>query len=177
MNVTIRRFLPAVIAIALLAGLPATQAIAGKGDKISAVVGGKRVKFRRGQVCDGYNQGDMTGVFSVTGGNKPHRPGQLLRGLAVGCAVDLAGGTPPLTCEIGYTQFRASANLDLHQYAGAGPDVQVTFSGYDGTHVSGTFNGTLAAADGTSGSIAVTDGKFSLVLGGDAHCTGPAEAN
>jgi len=176
MNVTMRRFLPAMIAIALLSGLPATPAIAGKGDKISAVVGGKHVKFRRRQVCAAYNQGDMTGVFEATGGKIPHRVGQLLRGLAVGCVVDLAGGTPPLTCNVGYTQFRASANPDLHQYAGFSPDVDVTFTSYDGTRVRGTFSGTLAAADGTSGSIAVTNGSFSVGLGG-AACAIPAEAN
>jgi len=176
MNVTMRRCLSVMIALALLTGLPPTRAIAGKGDKISAVVGGKRLKFRRGQVCDSYNQGDMSGVFEVTGGKKPHRIGQLLRALAVGCAVDLAAGTPPLTCNIGYTQFRASANADFHMYAGNSPDVQVTFTSYDGTHLSGTFSGTLAAEDGTTNSIAVTNGSFSLLIGGDA-CTNPAEAN
>jgi len=47
----------------------------------------------------------------------------------------------------------------------------------DGTHARGTFSGTLAAADGTSGFVALTNGSFSLLLGDDAHCTIPAEAN
>jgi hypothetical protein len=49
------------------------------------------------------------------------------------------------------------------------------FTSFDGTHVTGTFSGTLAPESGTSTPATITNGKFSLNLP-DADCTGVAVA-
>jgi len=173
MKPTVRRSLLTVtLAIALAMWLAPTPALAGKHDKITAVVNGHRVRFHGKLVCDAYNQGDMSGVFSVTAGQLPHRLGQLVRTIVVTCEIDLAGGTPPLSCSIGYSEVKLARSPIYRQFGGNLPDVQVTFTSYDGTSVKGTFSGTLAPLAGATSAATVTKGSFSLLLGQDA-CTNP----
>ena len=175
MNVTLRTrrsILAPTLAVALVTGFAATEAAAGKGDKILATVNGHRVRLRRALVCDGYTPA----VVSMVGAQKPHRLGQTVRSLAVACAIDITTSAFPVSpefCAIGYAEIKVKPGVPVKQWGGSNPDVQVTLEQFDGTVLVGTFSGPLQPVSGTTDPATVTNGRFSLVLGGDA-CTGPA---
>jgi len=163
--------LAATLAVPLLLTLPAPEARAGKGDKVTLTVNGRRVKFRKKLVCDGYN----TAAFSITGGQLPHRLHQLVRTIVVSCVlIDITKSTFPVSppsCEVGYNEFRYKPAL-ARQWVGTNPDIQVTVESFDGTRLQGSFGGTLAPYGGTAPAPAtVTNGTFSVLLVDGQACT------
>jgi len=178
MNVTLRPgrwMLAAMLGVALATAFPVSEAAAGRGDKITATANGHRIRLRRGLVCDGYTTAGVTAV----GAQKPHRLGQTVRGLAFGCAIDITMSTFPVSpefCTLAYTEIKVKPGVPTKQWGGSNPDIQVTLASFDGTRLQGTFSGTLQPQTAGAGPATVTNGKFSLVLGGDA-CTNPAQAD
>jgi len=176
MSVTLRTRwkLAVMLGVALATAFPVSEAAAGRGDKITATVNGHRVRFRRGQVCDGATAAG----FSIVGAQKPHRLGQTLRGLALGCAIDVSTITSPVSpefCVMGYTEIRFKPGVPTKQWGGSNPDIQITLSPVSGGRLQGMFSGTLQPESGSTAPATVTNGKFSVVLGGD-KCTNPAQA-
>jgi hypothetical protein len=177
MNRTVRRHrarVAAVLGLACAIGVVATPASAAKGDKLTAVVNGKKLKLRKTTVCAGYN----TAVVSIAGGTKFHHLGQVLRAIAIACDVDLTTAALPVSppiCTIGYTEQGTSLHHPTSKAWGStstpdNPIIQVTISSFGGGRVQGTFSGTLA---GELGAAATTvKGTFSVtaVLNGN-NCT------
>jgi hypothetical protein len=169
-----RSILPVMIGMALAIGYPVGEAAAGKGDRITATINGRHVRLRRAQVCDGYT----TAGVSIAAGQKPHRLGQTLRSIALACAVDITTAALPLSpefCSIGYAEIKFRPGVPVKQWGGASADVHVTLEEFDGTHLEGTFSGTLQPEAGTTTPATVTNGRFSLLLGGDL-CTSAVPA-
>ena len=172
MNVTSRSrrwTLAATLAVPLLLTLPATEARAGKGDKVTATVNGRRVKFRKKLVCGGYT----SGAVAVVGGQMPHRLHQLARTIVVSCVlIDVTKSTFPVSppsCQVGYNEIRFKPQL-ARQWVGASPDIQVTLEAFDGTRLQGSFGGTLGPFGGTTSAATVTNGTFSVLLVGGQAC-------
>ncbi len=177
MSRTVRRHrarIAAVLGLACAIGIVATPASAAKGDKLTAVVNGKKLKLRNKAVCAGYN----TAVVSIAGGTKFHHLGQVLRAIAIACDIDLTTAALPLSppvCSIGYTEMGTSLHHPISRGWGStstpdNPVIQVTISSFGGGRVQGTFSGTLA---GETGTLATTvQGTFSVtaVLNGN-NCT------
>jgi hypothetical protein len=176
MNRTVRRHrarIAAVLGLACAIGVVATPVSAAKGDKLTAVVDGKKLKLRNKTLCAGYN----TAVVSIAGGTKFHHLGQVLRAIAVECDVDLTTAALPVSpavCSITYTEQGTSLHHPTSKgWAGVStpdnPVIQVTISSFDGGRVQGTFSGTLT---GVGIPATTVNGKFSAtaVLNG-GNCT------
>jgi hypothetical protein len=179
MNRTVRRHrarIVAVLGLACAIGVAATPASAAKGDKLTAVVNGKKLKLRNKTLCAGYN----TAVISIAGGTKIHHLGQLLRAIVVACDVDLTTAALPVSpsiCDIAYTETGTSVRHPTFKGWGStstpdNPVIQVTISSFDGGHVQGSFSGTLASETGNPATT--INGTFSVtaVLNGN-NCTPP----
>jgi hypothetical protein len=178
MNWTVRRHrarIAAALGLACAIGVVATPASAAKGDKLTAVVNGKKLKLRNKTVCAGYN----TAVVSIAGGTKFHHLGQVLRAFVIACDVDLTTAALPVSpsiCTIGYTEQGTSLHHPTSKAWGTtstpdNPVIQVTISSFGGGRVQGTFSGTLPGE--TAGTPATTvHGTFSVtaVLNGN-NCT------
>jgi hypothetical protein len=177
MKRTVRRHharIAAVLGLACAIGVVATPASAAQGDKLTAVVHGRRLKLRNKTVCAGYN----TAVVSIAGGTKFHHLGQVLRAFTIACDVDLTTAALPVSpsvCTIAYTEQGTSLHHPTSRAWGStstpdNPVIQVTISSFGGGRVRGTFSGTLA---GELGAAATTvRGTFSVtaVLNGN-NCT------
>src|SRR5689334_4553098 len=128
-----RARLAVVLALACALGVVATPASGAKGDKLTAVVNGKKLKLRNKRVCGGYT----VGAASITAGTK--NPFGVIRSIAVACNVDLTTVALPVSpsiCTISYTETR----LLHHPFSKAwssistpdNPVLQVTFSSFSG---------------------------------------------
>jgi hypothetical protein len=157
-----RARIAAVLGLACAIGVLANPASAARGDKLTAVVHGRRLRLRNKTVCAGYN----TAVVSIVGGTKFHHLGQVLRALSIACDVDLTTAALPASpsiCTILYTEQGTSLH---HPTSGAwgststpdNPVIQVTISSFGGGRVRGTFSGTLAGTPATTvrGTFSVT---------------------
>jgi hypothetical protein len=178
MNRTVRRHrarIAAVLGLAYAIGVVATPASAAKGDKLTAVVNGKKFKLRNKTLCAGYN----TAAFSITGATKFHHLGQVLRAIVVSCVeVDLTTAALPISppfCSISYTETGTS--LRHHTFKGwttiSTPDnplLQVTISSFSGGRVQGTFSGTLEGELGTPATSVQGTFSATAVLNGN-NCT------
>jgi hypothetical protein len=176
MNQTVRRHrarIAAVLGLACAIGIVPTPASAAKGDKLTAVVDGKKLKLRNKTVCGGYN----TAVVSIAGGTKLHHLGQVLRAIGIACDVDLTTAALPVSpsfCSITYTEQGTS----LHHPTSKGwssvstpdnPVIQVTISSFGGGRVQGTFSGTLAGAGIPATTVKGTFSVTAVLNGG--NCT------
>jgi hypothetical protein len=160
--------------IALVATLPPSDAIAGKGDKVSARVNGRNLRYHAKKICDGFTPGAVSFVAAP----RRYHLGQTVRTIAVACPLDLTTTSFPVTppfCSIGYTEIRVKVPPTAKEWGGSSEAVQVTFTSFDGTHVAGTFSGTLQPEAGATSTASVASGKFSLNLPDD-DCTGAAVA-
>jgi hypothetical protein len=137
-------------------------------ESISARVNGHRIKFGRKLI---NTSGSAESGTLATGGGQPIRHlGQLARGLVFGCAIALTGPTFPVDgqfCTMGYSETRVSRNPTIKQWAAAVDGVRVTVTSFDGSRVTGTFEGTLPPANPGAdyGPVTVSDGNFSVILG------------
>jgi hypothetical protein len=178
MNRTVRRHrarIAAVLGFACAIGVVATPASAANGDKLTAVVHGKKLKLTNKTVCAGYT----TAAVSITGGTKFHHLGQVLRAFVIACDVDLTTTALPVSpsiCSIGYTETGTSLRHPTSKAWGStstpdNPVIQVTISSFAGGRVRGTFSGTLAGETSGTPATAVR-GTFSVtaVLNGN-NCT------
>src|SRR5262249_28865266 len=155
-------------------GVVATPASAAKGDKLTAVVNGKKLKLRNKSLCAGYN----TAVVSITGGTKFHHLGQVLRPITVACDVDLTTSALPVSpsiCSIGYTETGTSLHHPTFKGWGStstpdNPVIQVTISSFSGGRVQGTFSGTLMGEAGTPATTVKGTFSVTAVLNGN-NCT------
>lgn len=152
-----------LIVVALAAQAPVANARKPKAT-LSAVVNGHRVRFGRKLIS---SSGDAaSGVIAFGGAQKPHRLGQTLHSLAVGCAIALSANAFPadgMFCTMSYAEVKFSRHLTTKSWA-AVDGVTVTVTSFDGTRVAGTFSGTLQPGAGTDGPATLTDGKFDLPL-------------
>jgi len=170
------RWVVAATLVMIATAFTVTEATAGPGDKVSAIVNGHRVSLRRKLVCDGYT----TAGFSIVASQKPHRLGQILRGVAVACPGDITTVpllTNPMFCSISVTETAVRRAPTAKSWVGSNPDnatIQVELTKFEGGRLEGTFSGTLQPLFGTTTPATVAKGTFSVVLGGDA-CTNPAE--
>ena len=155
-----------LLVTALVAAPPVTTARTPKPKQsISAVVNGHRLRFKRKAIG---SSGSADTGFATGGGQQPHRLGQTLRALVVGCAIGLASSVFPVDgqfCTMGYSETKFSRNPTIKQWA-AVEGVRVTITSFDGTRVTGTFDGMLppSAPGADYGPATVQDGKFSIVL-------------
>lgn len=177
MNRTVRRHrarIGAVLGLACAIGVVVTPASAAKGDKLTAVVNGKKLKLRNKTVCAGYN----TSVVSIAGGTKFHHLGQVLRAFVIACDVDLTTAALPVSpsiCSIGYTEQGTSLHHPTSRAWGStstpdNPVIQVTISSFGGGRVQGTFSGTLAGETGTTATTVRGTFSVTAVLNGN-NCT------
>jgi hypothetical protein len=139
-------------------------------------VNGRNIRDRGKNICDGFTQ---AGVSFVAAPRRYHL-GQTLRAVSLACAdFDLSSTTFPVTpqfCLLGYTEIKVKVPPTSKRWGSSSTaTAQVMFTSFDGTHVTGTFSGTLAPESGTSTPATITNGKFSLNLP-DADCTGVAVA-
>jgi hypothetical protein len=157
-----------LLVAALVATAPVATARRKPKESISAMVNGHRVKFGRKLVNSSGSA--ESGSFATGGAQQPHRLGQTLKGLVFGCAVALASPVFPVDgqfCTMGYSETKFSQNFAIKQWAAAVDGVRVTIAAFDGTHVSGTFDGVLPPADPGAdyGPVTVQNGKFNIILG------------
>ena len=163
------RRLAAVLLVVAALGAIASVADARRRPKqsLSALVNGRRVKFGRKLITSTGSA--ETGTIAFGGGQQPHRLGQTLRGLSIGCAVALASPVFPVEaqfCSLGYSETHFARQLTSKAWA-AVDGVHLTVTSFDGTRVTGTFDGTLPPAPGTDAApVTITDGAFSILLGG-----------
>ena len=156
----------ATVLIALLVtAFPLDAARRRSRQSIVAIVAGHRVKFKNKQIADPSRTG---GSVAFAGGQQPHRLGQTLKGLAVGCAFGLDSPIFPVDgqyCSIGYSETKFSRNLAIKQWV-ATDGVRVTFESYDGTRLHGTFEGTLDPFDPNAGygPVVVQNGTFTILF-------------
>lgn len=156
-----------LLAATLVAALPIDAAARKPKPSIGAIVDGHRLKLRRKQLSD-PTRTDAGGV-AFAGGMQPRRLGQVLKSIAIGCALGLDSPVFPAAgqyCTIGYAETKFSTSLTIKQWAGGPDGVQVTFDSYDGTRLRGTFQGTLAPADPNAGygPVTVVKGAFTVVF-------------
>jgi hypothetical protein len=169
------RWIVAAMLLVLATALTVPEATAGPGDKVSAIVNGHRVRFRRKLVCDGYTSAG----FAIVGSQVPHRLGQIISGVAVTCPGDITVVpllTNPQFCSISVTETAVKRAPTVKSWVGSNPDnatIQVELTKFEGGRLEGTFSGTLQPLFGTTTPATVAKGTFSVVLGGDA-CTNPA---
>jgi hypothetical protein len=162
------RWIVATLLVAALAvEAPVATARRKPKQSISAVVNGHRVKF--GAKLISSSGSAASGSFETGGAQKPHRLGQTLRALVFGCATALASPVFPVDgqfCTMGYSETKFSRNLAIKQWAAAVDGIRVTVTSFDGTRVTGTFDGTLPPSDPGAdyGPATVADGKFSILL-------------
>src|SRR5690242_19571001 len=71
---------------------------------------------------------------------------------------------PGQVCTIGYTEIKVSAHPTSKQWQAQYGGPSVTFTSFDGTRVTGTFEGTLDPVAGAPGPISVTKGTFSVLV-------------
>jgi hypothetical protein len=156
----------------LAAGLP-DEAAAAKRPKsvVTAIVGGHRVKFAK-RTIEATARGDS---IAFGGGQTPHRLGQTLKAMAVGCAVALSGGVFPVDgqfCTMSYSEIKFRRPITTKSWVAVsdpleGLDaIRVTVESFDGTVVRGSFSGTLQpdASNAGSGPVTVQNGKFTIVV-------------
>jgi hypothetical protein len=159
-----------IVAPLLVATLvtPAPEVMARKPkESISAVVGGHRVKFGRKLVTTSGSA--ESGSFATGGGQPVRRLGRTVKGLVFGCAIALTSPVFPVDgqfCTMGYSETKVSRNPVIRQWAAA-EGVRVTVDSFDGSRLSGTFEGTLppATPGADYGPVTVANGKFAVILG------------
>src|SRR5581483_4523604 len=147
MTVRVRVFVLLILAV-VVAG-PVRNAAAGKGDKVTATANGRRVRLKGAPVCDGATQGG----FSIVASPKVRRLGQVIRGVAIACPVDLANSIFPVSppfCSVSYTETHVKRVPTIASWGASVPAVQVTVDSYDGTRMSGTFSGALTPEFGAT---------------------------
>jgi hypothetical protein len=86
--------------------------------------------------------------------------------LTFSCTVDLPSAGFPVTVAsvFAYSDNTFKGFIPGSPIAWAGDGVNVTLTAFDGTRVSGTFEGTLPPGDGATGPATITGGKFTLQL-------------
>ena len=151
--------------VALVASLP-IEAVAKPKETVKAVVNGHKLRLKNKQIDPGSNIVGAGGI-DITGGTKPHRLGQTIKSLVVTCAAGpLAGGTlpgPGQVCTIAYMETKLSRNPTAKEWSTAPGGATVTFTSFAGGRVEGTFEGTLTALFGATGSI-TANGTFSILV-------------
>ncbi len=134
---------------------------------MSAFVNGHKLKLKNKQIFPGSGIVGVGGI-DITGGTKYHHIGQIAKTLVVTCAAGpLAGGTlpgPGQTCTVAYMETKLAANPTSKEWSTSPGGATVTFTSFDGTRVQGTFEGTLDAVFGASGSVTVTNGTFNILV-------------
>jgi hypothetical protein len=131
---------------------------------LSAVVNGRHLKFGR-KLITSTSSAEL-GSLNVVGIQKPHL-GKLVRGLIVGCPNIVAGSVFPadgMFCAVSYNEIKYGRNLPMKSWAGVADAVRVTVTSFDGTRVTGTFDGTLQSFDPSSGDgpYTVSGGAFDI---------------
>jgi hypothetical protein len=160
------RWLVGIVLAALVACLP-TGATAKPKETLRAVINGHRLRLKNKQIDPGSNIVGAGGI-DITGGTMPHRLGRVAKTLVVTCAEGpLAGGTlpgPGQVCTLAYQETKLSLHPVVKEWSTSPGGATVTFTAFDGSRVEGTFEGTLDALIGTSGSVTVTNGTFSILI-------------
>lgn len=162
-----KRWVAELAVLAALVGGLSSEAAAKPKQTMSAIVNGHKVKLKNKQI-----QGAIAGAggISITGGTKLRHLGQVVKSLVVTCASGpLTGGTlaapaPGQTCTIGYMETKVSRHPTVKEWQAPYGGPTVTFTEFDGTRVQGTFSGTLDPVTGTTGSVTVTTGMFSVLV-------------
>jgi hypothetical protein len=161
------RSIVATALVGLLVTALAADARRGPRQIITAIVGGKRVKLKNKQISAPSLNG---GSVAFGGGQQPHRLGQTLKGVTIGCAIGLESPIFPAFgqyCQIGYSETKFSRNLSYKQWASADDaKVHVTFESWDGTRLHGTFEGTLDPypPGAPFGPVTVQNGSFTILF-------------
>lgn len=159
------RWMVVAIGAALAIGQPGVAAARRPVLKqsLSALVNGKKVKFKNRTITTSH----IGEGVAIGGGQQPHRLGQLVKGITVGCVSGVAGPTFPSSgqfCNLGYSEIKFGKGLPYKQWV-AVDGVTVTFTSFDGSRLHGTFSGTVPPAAGTDAApVTMTNGKFSVVL-------------
>jgi hypothetical protein len=160
--------LGAALAIGLV-----TDGVAAKKkrkERLTALVDGKKFKARD------FNSPPSASPI-VIGGTRP-RVGTVLRSFDITCEVPLSQLQPPVTladgCTVRYYEFRydGAESLPTRRFLGTNDTgaVQVAIESFDGSRLTGTFQGTLGPMDAHPEEnfppppVTVEDGYFSVVL-------------
>ena len=150
-----------VMIIALSVGPLVTPAAARPvKNTITATLNGKPVKWKGHFVVTSFGGAGVIGT---------KRAGGIQRTLGVACAALLTGSTFPLTpdpagCTANYTEMRFGRHSSARSWLAVN-DVQVTYTSFDGTVVTGTFSATLAPVSGTTEPLTV-QGQFRSKVSG-----------
>ena len=162
-----RRTLPIVVTVlvALIATVLPADARRPR-EIITALVGGKRVKLKNKQISEPSATG---GSVAFAGGQQPHRLGQTLKSISIGCAAGLDSPIFPVDgqfCTLGYAETKFARPITYKQWAAAGDGVRVTFESFDGTRLRGTFEGTLQPypPGAPIAPVAVQNGSFTILF-------------
>ena len=162
------RVMMATLALLYVAGPITTGTLEarGKKEKIKARINGK--PFKANLVPSMIAAYEPTSqILTVNGLFQKIRPGQgQVRTLTFSCTLDLPGATLPATVPsvFLYSDNTFKGFVPGTPIAWAGEGVSVTITSFDGTRVSGTFEGSLPPGDGATGSATITGGKFTLDL-------------
>jgi hypothetical protein len=151
---------------ALVASLPIDAAAKPK-QTVNAIINGHRLNLKNRQIDPGSAVVGAGGI-AITAGTKFHHLGQTAKTLVVTCAAGpLAGGTlpgPGQVCTVAYTETKLALHPTSKQWSTSPGGATVTFTSFDGTRVQGTFDGTLDAVYGATGSVTVTSGTFNILV-------------
>jgi len=155
-----------VLGIAL--SLLAVDAGAGRRELVKAKVDGKKFKGNLQPAIIGARDANLD-TFTLNGLYQRIRPGKgTIKTLTIIAEVDLDGATLPVTVPAFYSTFSDNTYSgfipgDPNVWSGEG--ISVTIESFDGTRVTGTFEGTIPPASGNATAPAVVEkGKFKVDL-------------
>ena len=155
-----------VLGIAL--SLLAVDAGAGRRELVKAKVDGKKFKGNLQPAIIGARDANLD-TFTLNGLYQRIRPGKgTIKTLTIIAEVDLDGATLPVTVPAFYSTFSDNTYSgfipgDPNVWSGEG--ISVTIESFDGTRVTGTFEGTIPPASGNAtGPAVVEKGKFKVDL-------------
>jgi hypothetical protein len=147
----------------LLALSTGDDAMAGKKEKLKAKINGKGFKANMRDSIVGTHDG-LTNLVLVTGTSRKGVRKVTIKNLSVSCVAPLAGATFPMTvtdCAGMFSIVTASIG-GSSQVAWAGSGLSMTINSFDGTRLTGTFEGTLPPNDVAPQPANVVKGKFAV---------------
>jgi hypothetical protein len=153
-----RKLVIAAAVVALVAVVSVETASARK-NRVIGTVNGKGYRWKGRFVVAGYS-----GAGTIIVATKPARPGTVLRTIGFGCAIYPPNETFPLTpraeiCNANYTETKVGRNVSIKGWL-AVQGVQVTYQTFDGTRLTGTFEGVLDPVTGNGSPPVTIRGTF-----------------
>lgn len=167
MTLRSKTFVGAAVVAALMVGPVMTgTALAKKRESVKASLssGGKFSATKKKYLIAAYSAPGNVVTLSGTSIKKRGR-NVTTRNLNIGCSADIVTGTLPITvsCASQYTETGIQGFAPFAR-SWAAEGINVTFTGYDGSRVTGTFEGTLVDNSGGLAPQTFSGGTFSLVL-------------